>query len=212
MKIVDLRYNAVKEEKDLNRRWLILIGLTVALVLVACNGKNSPNENNNVNDTNENGSVNEENNQNDTNVIENDDQNIDSETDSNNGAENENTNNGNENQTTEEILKEKVYAIFAAQRDSDYDYLTSVLSEGSELDQKNHLFIFNDVTYPHEQEFLDDIAENDLEYRYIHEEDSGSIIVGFAAIDYENESSFVIDFEFVLEGDEWKMNDMEINK
>jgi len=104
------------------------------------------------------------------------------------------------------------YEIFDAQEKQDYDFLESVLSQGSTLDKKTNMFSFENVTYPHEQEFLtaEDIGE--LEFRYTHKEDEDSIIVGFGAINYETESSFVIDFEFVNENGTWKMNDMDINK
>lgn len=196
------------------KKWLLLIGLVI--VLVACNNNNSMNEQNNVNNNNEvENEENNENNEDDKDVVENNVENNDEETNStvnNNSTENEKTsNNDDEEKSTEQILKEKVYKIFAAQREYDYYYLTSVLSDGSELDKDNNLFTFNNVTYPHDQEFLDEVAEDDLEFRYTHEEDDGVVIVGFAAIDYENESSFVIDFQFVLDGNEWKMNDMDIN-
>lgn len=207
MSIVDLRYNKVKEANDL-KKWLLLIGLII--VLTACNNGTSVNEENNVNNEN----LNEENNNNDVDVVENNTENNEKETNNDGSVENneENDNNTSEAGSTEDILTEKVYKILEAQREYDYDYLTSVLSEGSDLDRENNTFTFNNVAYPHDQEFLDEVAEDDLEFRYTHEEEDGIIIVGFAAIDYENESSFVIDFEFVLDGDEWKMNDMDVNK
>src|SRR5690625_798126 len=211
MSMMDLRYNITKEAKDV-KKWLLLIGLVI--VLVACNNENSVNEENDVNvNNNDNGSLNEDNNNNDEEVIENNTEDNEEET-NNDGVENngENDNNTSEAGSTEDILAEKVYKILEAQREYDYDYLTSVLSEGSELDQENNTFTFNNVAYPHDQEFLDEVVEDDLEFRYTHEEEDGIIIVGFAAIDYENESSFVIDFEFVLDGNEWMMNDMDVNK
>src|SRR5699024_10609571 len=191
------------------KKWLLLIGLVI--VLVACNNENSINEGNDVN-INDNENLNEDNNNNEVDVIENNTENNEEET-NNDGVENngESDNNTSEAGSTEDILTEKVYKILEAQREYDYDYLTSVLSDGSELDQENNTFTFNNVAYPHDQEFLE-VAEDDLEFRYSHEEEDGIIIVGFAAIDYENESSFVIDFEFVLDGNEWMMNDMDVNK
>lgn len=120
-------------------------------------------------------------------------------------------NKGNE-KSTEDQLVDVTYDIFAAQRKLDFDYLESVLSKGSKIDRDKKVFIFNNVKYPHEQEILDGIKEEHLEYRYTHEEDKDSIIVGFAAIDYENESSFTIDFQYIKENGNWKMNDMDINK
>ena len=102
--------------------------------------------------------------------------------------------------------------IFDAQNDHDYDFLQSVISKGTKLDKENNKFVFENVTYPHEQEFLTDDNLGELEFRYTHEDSADSVIVGFGAIDYENESSFVVDFEFIKEDGKWKMNDMDINK
>ncbi|MEI3613405.1 lipoprotein [Pseudogracilibacillus sp. SO30301A] len=117
----------------------------------------------------------------------------------------------NEKDKHQEIV-DLAYDIFDAQNDNDYDFLQSVISKGTKLDKKNTIFIFENVTYPHEQEFLTDDDLGELELRYTHEENADSVIVGFGAIDYENESSFVIDFEFIKEDGKWKMNDMDINK
>lgn len=102
--------------------------------------------------------------------------------------------------------------IFDAQNDHDYDFLQSVISKGTKLDKENNKFVFENVTYPHEQEFLTDDNLGELEFRYTHEDSADSVIVGFGAIDYENESSFVVDFEFIKDDGKWKMNDMDINK
>src|SRR5690625_808551 len=130
--------------------------------------------------------------------------------------ENEEDNNSSDNKgnekSTEDQLVDLTYNIFAAQRNLDYDYLESVLSEGSTLDKDKKMFTFNNVKYPHEQELLDEVQEDHLEYRYINDENEDYIIVGFAAIDYENESSFTIDFQYIKENGEWKMNDMDVNK
>ncbi len=121
------------------------------------------------------------------------------------------SNDENEKDKHQEIV-DLAYDIFDAQNDNDYDFLQSVISKGTKLDKKNNKFNFENVTYPHEQEFLTDDDLGELELRYTHEENADSVIVGFGAIDYENESSFVIDFEFIKEDGKWKMNDMDINK
>lgn len=121
------------------------------------------------------------------------------------------SNDENEKDKHQEIV-DLAYDIFDAQNDNDYDFLQSVISKGTKLDKKNNKFNFENVTYPHEQEFLTDDDLGELELRYTHEENADSVIVGFGAIDYENKSSFVIDFEFIKEDGKWKMNDMDINK
>ena len=112
----------------------------------------------------------------------------------------------------EKELVDLTKKIFAAQNSQDYAFLESVLSKGSKLDKKNNTFTFNNVTYPHKQEFITEKNAGKLEFRYTHENSPDSFIVGYGAIDYENESSFVIDFEFIREDEKWKMNDMDINK
>src|SRR5699024_9028397 len=108
-------------------------------------------------------------------------------------------------------LIDLAYAILDAQDKKDYTYLQSVLSSGSSLNKKKNEFSFEEVTYPHTQEFLTEKDIGELEIRYTHEEND-LVIVGFGAINYETESSFVIDFQFVKEDSAWKMKDMDINK
>ncbi len=104
------------------------------------------------------------------------------------------------------------FELFDAQVDEDYDYLESVLSKGSSLDRENHTIQFDNVTSPHEYEFISKADRDNLDERYIQEEDDGSVIIGFEVIDYMNESSYIIDVQFIQEDDEWKVNDMDINK
>lgn len=137
----------------------------------------------------------------------------------NEGETNEDTTNKNEETessdkgiTNVNDLVDLTFAILKAQNEADYAFLESVLSKGSKLNKSTNTFTFNNVTYPHEQEFLTDNTAADLEHRYVHDEDKKSVIVGFAAADYENEYNYVIDFEFVLEDGSYKMNDMDINK
>lgn len=103
------------------------------------------------------------------------------------------------------------YDIFEAQDRKDYDFLESVAAEGTIVDRNNDKFKFENVTYPFEMDFFAKEDLGNLEFRYTHEED-GIVYVGFGAIDYENESSFVVDFEFVDEGGKWKLRSMDINK
>lgn len=110
----------------------------------------------------------------------------------------------------EKEFMELGYDIFKAQEEEDYAYLNAIFAEGASLDKESNTFYFEDVTYPHEQEFIQ-VKQSDIEYRYIHEEDAETMIVGFAVVDYEAEFSFTIDFEFVQENGEWKMKDMDMN-
>jgi hypothetical protein len=102
------------------------------------------------------------------------------------------------------------YDIFIAQKKEDYEYLESILAEGATLDKDINTFSFENISYPHEQEFVQTEPDH-IEFRYTHEEEDGTVIVGFGVIDYETESSFTIDFQFVSENGEWKMKDMDKN-
>jgi len=118
----------------------------------------------------------------------------------------------NEEADKHQELVDLAYDIFEAQNNQDYDFLQSVLSKGTKLDKKNNTFHFENVTYPHDQKFLTEEELGEVEFRYTHEESTDEVIVGFGAINYEEESSFTIDFVFIHEDDTWKMNDMDINK
>lgn len=111
-----------------------------------------------------------------------------------------------------EKIVDLAYEVFDAQFNKDYEFLESVISEGTKLDKKNNTFKFENVTYPHEQPLLTEKDVGELEFRFTHEESEDSIIIGFGAINYETESSFTIDVEFIKEDGNWKMNDMDINK
>ena len=112
--------------------------------------------------------------------------------------------------SAEDALKELSYKIFAAQREEDYDFLEDKLSKGASLDKGSNTFTFDNVDYPHEMEFVQ-TEEDNIEYRYIHEVDADTIIVGFGIVDKKTELSFTIDFEYIKENGEWKMNDMDKN-
>lgn len=102
------------------------------------------------------------------------------------------------------------YDIFAAQDRKDYDFLESVAAKGTTIDRKNNKFYFENVTYPFEMEFFTKEELGTLELRYTHEEDE-VVHVGFGAINYEEESSFVVEFEFIKEGSAWKLLSMDVN-
>lgn len=109
-------------------------------------------------------------------------------------------------------LVDLTFAIFKAQNEKDYAFLESIISKDTKLNKKTNTFTFTNASYTHEQEFRTDKNAADLEHRYTNDEDKNSVIVGFAAADYENEYNYVIDFEFILEDGSYKMNDMDINK
>jgi len=198
------------------KRLIILLGMI--LILAACN---SPSQNDGIEENNSEQNEAETNDESVSNQDEEETETTDNEEKTNKDSEavddneedkkSSDNNKGNE-KSIEDQLVDLTYDIFAAQRNLDYDYLESVLSEGSTLDKDKKMFTFNNVKYPHEQELLDEIQEDHLEYRYINDENEDYIIVGFAAIDYENESSFTIDFQYIKENGEWKMNDMDVNK
>lgn len=123
--------------------------------------------------------------------------------------------NGNTNDKAVEDEHEEVvdlaYDIFDAQHKKDYGFLESVAAKGTKVDRDNNKFIFENVTYPFEMDFLTKEDLGNLEFRYTHEED-GIVYVGFGAIHSGDKSSFVIDFQFVQENGKWKMQSMDINK
>lgn len=101
------------------------------------------------------------------------------------------------------------YDIFEAQDRKDYDFLYSVVAKGVSVDEVTDKFIFENF----DMNFFTKEELGELEFRYTHEEEEdGSVIVGFGAINYKEESSFVVDYTFVQESGTWKMLDMDINK
>lgn len=120
--------------------------------------------------------------------------------------------NGEKEKGTEQYLIDLAHDIFQAQKERDFDYLQSIISSGTKIDRDEAMFSFENVTYPHEQPFLTEDDLGEIEFRFIHETDEKSMIVGFGVINYETEFSYTVDFEFVQENDEWKMNDMDLNK
>ena len=121
------------------------------------------------------------------------------------------TTNGEEENEHQHLI-DLAYQIFDAQREQNYTFLESIISKGTKLDKENDMFYFENVTYPHEQPFLTKEDQGKIEFRYTHENNKDSVIVGFGLINYEAELSYVVDFEFVNENGTWKMNDMDMNK
>lgn len=115
-----------------------------------------------------------------------------------------------EKDNPEQMLISMAEDIMKAQFDKDTDYLKSVISKGTKIEGNS--FSFNNVTYPHQQDFFTKETASELSFRYPHKNSEESYIIGYAAVDKVNDYSFVIDFEFILENGEWKMNDMDVNK
>lgn len=104
------------------------------------------------------------------------------------------------------------FEIFDAQVDEDYDYLESAISKGSSIDKANNTFQFDNVTHPHEYKFITEEDRRFLSERYVNGDDEKGVIVGYEVTDYETESSYVIDTEFIKEDGKWKLNDIDVNK
>lgn len=109
-------------------------------------------------------------------------------------------------------VKDVATDIIWAQINKDYDYLKSVASEGVTVNEKNNTVVFNNKEASHTFEFLTGIEKEDLEFRFVEGEDSDRAIVGFAAIDYENEYSYVIEMILNQVNGAWKLTAMDINK
>ena len=103
------------------------------------------------------------------------------------------------------------YDILTAQVNKDYAFLKNVASKGTKIDEANNRFSFENVTYPFQLDFFTKEELDELEFRFTHEED-GVVYVGFGVINYEEESSFVIEFQFIEESGAWKLQSMDINK
>lgn len=111
-----------------------------------------------------------------------------------------------------DTLFELGFDIFEAQVEEDYDFLESVLSEGSSVNKEENTFQFDNVTYPHEYEFITEKDFRFLDERYANGNEKEGVMVGYEVTDFETESSYVIDTEFIKEDGKWKLNDMDVNK
>ena len=111
-----------------------------------------------------------------------------------------------------DTLIELGFDIFEAQTEEDYDFLESVLSEGSSVNKDNNTLQFDNVTYPHEYEFISKEDYQVLSERYVNGNEKEGVTIGYDVTDFETESSYVIDTEFIKEDGEWKINDIDVNK
>src|SRR5699024_9619774 len=198
---------------------LLMSMLLVVLVVAAC-GNDANNNNDAVqNNADNNQAVSNNNDGNKNDAETNDSSKSKNDTNSDNASSedgNEQENQATENdedesddKSVEEQLKELSRTIFAAQRDEDYDYLESMLVDAGSIDKDGKVFHV-------EGEYEDDIdfvqePDDNFEYRYVHESDDHTVFVGYGITDYETESSYTIDFEFVQLDGEWKMQSMDKN-
>src|SRR5690625_1850637 len=111
-----------------------------------------------------------------------------------------------------DTLIELGFDIFEAQVEEDYDFLESVLSEGSSVNKDDNTLQFDNVTYPHEYEFISKEDYQVLSERYVNGNEKEGVTIGYDVTDFETESSYVIDTEFIKEDGEWKINDIDVNK
>lgn len=128
---------------------------------------------------------------------------------------NNNTSASNENKPTlqqKENVKDMATNIVWAQMDHDYSYLKSVLDDNVTLDETSNTIKFNTKEASHTFDFLTGVEKDDLEVRFVDGEETDRAIVGLAAIDYENEYSYVIEMIFNDIDGKWKLVSMDINK
>lgn len=198
---------------------LLMSMLLVVLVVAAC-GKDANNNNDAVQNNADNNQAVSNNNDgnnndaetNDSSKSENDTNSDNASLEDGNGQGNQATENGedgSDDKSVEEQLRELSLKIFAAQRDEDYDYLESILTDAGSIDEDGNVFHF-EGEYEHDIDFVQE-PEDNLEYRYVHESDDHTVFVGYGITDYETESSYTIDFEFVQLDGEWKMQSMDKN-
>src|SRR5699024_7472844 len=96
-----------------------------------------------------------------------------------------------------DTLIELGFDIFEEQTEEDYDFLESVLSEGSSVNKDNNTLQFDNVTYPHEYEFISKEDYQVLSERYVNGNEKEGVTIGYDVTDFETESSYVIDTEFI---------------
>lgn len=190
-------------------RRLVLICSLLILVLVACEEGSMEQT---PNDIEQEEIVNDE--QTDDDVTE-DDEEVDEENEEVADEEsNSDTSISDENKSEPEKTNVEDVAtdVIWAQIDEDYTYLKSVVGDGVTVNADNNTIEFNTEEASHTFEFLTGIKEEDLEFRFVEGEDSDRAIIGFAAIDYENEYSYVIEMIFNNIDGVWKLVGMDINK
>lgn len=112
----------------------------------------------------------------------------------------------------QEDVKDVAENIIWAQVDQDYDYLASVAADGVTVNKEDNTIDFDTSESTHTFDFLTGIEKEDLEFRFVDGEDTDRAIVGFAAIDYEKEYSYVVEMILIDVNGSWKLLNMDINK
>lgn len=136
----------------------------------------------------------------------------DQEQESNGESESESGEDSDDEGFSYDIIIDLGFDIFEAQVEEDYEFLESVLSEGSSLNKEDHTFQFDNVTYPHEFEFISEKDNKYLSELYVNGDEKEGVTAGYEVTDFTTESSYVIDTEFIKEDGEWKINDIDLNK
>src|SRR5699024_3379917 len=111
-----------------------------------------------------------------------------------------------------DTLIELGFYILVAQVVEEYDYLESLLSEGSRVYIDNNTLQFDNITYLHEYECISEEDYQVLSERYVNGNEKEGVTIGYDVTDFETESSYVIDTEFIKEDGKWKINDIDVNK
>lgn len=99
------------------------------------------------------------------------------------------------------------YDILEAQVNKDYAFLKDIASNEMKVDESKNRLIFDGFAL----DFFTEEDLGDIEYRFTHE-DEGKLYVGLASVDYEKESSFVLEFQFIEEESRWKLAYLDMNK
>src|SRR5699024_2611625 len=151
---------------------LLMSMLLVVLVVAAC-GKDANNNNDAVQNNADNNQAVSNNNDGNKNDAETNDS---SKSKNDTNSDNANEEDESDDKSVEEQLKELSLKIFAAQRDEDYDYLESILTDAGSIDKDGNVFHF-EGEYEHDIDFVQE-PEDNLEYRYVHESDDHTVFVG----------------------------------
>ena len=211
----------------MRKNWFVgIIALVFILVLSACSGsgeddsaepedvkgKDSQIEEKEQKETESSDDESEEEEEKDDSAEESDDNDEETDDSDKESDDNDEATDSDEEDFSYDTLIELGFDIFEAQVEEDYDFLESVLSEGSSVNKDDNTLQFDNVTYPHEYEFISKEDYQVLSERYINGDEKEGVTVGYDITDFETESSYVIDTEFIKEDGKWKINDIDVNK
>lgn len=197
------------------RRILLVFGALLLLLLVACEdieeegsgaGEGEVEQDNSISDSENIDEDFDENN--DENSDEANEETSDQDNDTSVSNENKQVESAEENQSAQSVGEDIIWA----QIEQNYDFLNSIIADGVTIDEANNTIEFNTDEASHTFDFLTGIEEDDLEFRFVEGEDTDRAIVGFAAIDYENEYSYVIEMILNNVDGKWELTSIDINK